>query len=236
MLDWDWEAAEAGFRQAIALNPSSDGAHQSCGPLLAGLGRSSEAVQRSTARARAESAVPGHGNGPRMDALHGGRLPAAIETCRLVMDMQRLFTPAWRVLGAALIQMGRAAEGIAELEAAAATAPTDPVVLAWLAHAKAHSGVSAVWRTTILAALRRQCGRNGSSPPYHLALAHVATGRRRGGVPPARCRVRGARPGARAPRVRASAVRADSQRREVFGSPESGPSAAGNRYQVSGVV
>ena len=30
MLDWDWDAAEAGFRQAITLNPSSDGAHRWC--------------------------------------------------------------------------------------------------------------------------------------------------------------------------------------------------------------
>jgi len=35
MLDWDWETAEAGFRQAIALNPSSDGAHRWYGLLLA---------------------------------------------------------------------------------------------------------------------------------------------------------------------------------------------------------
>src|SRR5258706_21617 len=39
MLDWDWTAAEAGFHQAIALNPSSDGAHRMYGLLLAGLGR-----------------------------------------------------------------------------------------------------------------------------------------------------------------------------------------------------
>ena len=65
-----------------------------------------------------------------------GDYPAAIDVCRHVMDMQRLFTPAWRVLGAALIEMGCVAEGVAELEAAGAIAPTDPVLLAWLAHAK----------------------------------------------------------------------------------------------------
>jgi hypothetical protein len=90
------------------------------------------------------------------------------------MDMQRLFTPAWRVLGASLIQMGRAAEGVAELEAAAAIASTDPVLLAWLAHAKAIGGECGVART-ILAALEG-LRRERFVPAYHLALAHVGLG------------------------------------------------------------
>ena len=103
-----------------------------------------------------------------------GDYQAAIETCRLVMDMQRLFTPAWRVLGASLIQMGRVAEGVAELEAAAAVASTDPVVLAWLAHAKATCAECGVAKT-ILAALE-EMRQERFVPAYHLALAHVALG------------------------------------------------------------
>jgi len=90
------------------------------------------------------------------------------------MDMQRLFTPAWRVLGASLIQMGRVAEGVSELEAAAAIASTDPVLLAWLAHAKAICGDCAVART-ILGALDRLRSER-FVPAYHLALAHVGLG------------------------------------------------------------
>ena len=74
MLDWEWDAAEAGFRQAIALNPSSDGAHRWCGLLLAGLGRSTEAIRESQ-RARAGSVVPRRRHERRLDAVHGGRLP-----------------------------------------------------------------------------------------------------------------------------------------------------------------
>jgi serine/threonine-protein kinase len=90
------------------------------------------------------------------------------------MDMQRHFTPAWRVLGASLVQMGRVAEGVAELEAAAAIASTDPVLLAWLAHAKAICGECGVARTILggLESMRQE----RFVPAYHLALAHVGLG------------------------------------------------------------
>jgi TolB-like protein len=174
MLDWDWNAAEAGFRQAIALNPSSDGAHRWYGLLLAGLGRSSEAVRESQRARELDPLCLVVGTSDAWTRYMAGDYEAAIEVCRYVMDMQRLFTPAWRVLGASLIQMGRVAEGVAELEAAAAIASTDPVLLAWLAHAKAIRGDCGVAKT-ILAALdgMRQ---ERYVPAYHLALAHVGLG------------------------------------------------------------
>jgi len=77
------------------------------------------------------------------------------------------------VLAACLIQMGRVAEGVAELETAAVTS-TDPVLLAWLAHAKAIRGECGVARTilTALQGMRQEC----FVPAYHLALAHVGLG------------------------------------------------------------
>jgi TolB-like protein len=174
MLDWDWEAAEAGFRQAIALNPSSDGAHRWYGILLAGLGRSSEAVQESQRASELDPLCLVVGTSDAWTRYIAGDHEGAIKVCRYIMDMQRHFTPAWRVLGASLIQMGRVAEGVAELEAAAAIASTDPVLLAWLAHAKAIRGDCGVART-ILAAL--DCLRpERFVPAYHLALAHVGLG------------------------------------------------------------
>ena len=174
MLDWDWEAAEAGFRQAIALNPSSDGAHRWYGILLAGVGRSSEAVRESQRARELDPLCLVVGTSDAWTRYMAGDYDGAIEVCRYVMDMRRLFTPAWRVLGASLIQMGRVAEGVAELEAAAAIAATDPVLLAWLAHAKATWGECGVAKT-ILAALD-EMRHERFVPAYHLALAHVALG------------------------------------------------------------
>ena len=174
MLDWDWEGAEAGFRQSIALNPSSDGGHRWYGLLLAGVGRSSEAVREAQRAHELDPLCLVTGTGAAWTQYMAGEYQAAIDTCRLVMDMQRLFTPAWRLLGASLIQMGRNAEGVSELEAAAAIAPTDPVLLAWLAHAKATCGECGVARTIVAAldGLRQE----RFVPAYHLSLAYVGLG------------------------------------------------------------
>ena len=174
MLDWDWEAAEAGFRQSIALNPSSDGAHRWYGILLAGLGRSSEAVRESQRASELDPLCLVVGTSNAWTRYMAGDYEGAINVCRYVMDMQRHFTPAWRVLGASLIQMGCVAEGVAELEAAGAIAPTDPVLLAWLAHAKAVRGECGLART-ILAALEGM-RHERFVPAYHVALAHVGLG------------------------------------------------------------
>jgi len=174
MLDWDWEAAEAGFRQAIALNPSSDGAHRWYGILLAGLGRSSEAVREAQRARELDPLCLVAGTSDAWTRYMAGDYEGAIKVCRYIMDMQRHFTPAWRVLGASLIEMGCVAEGVAELEAAGAIAPTDPVLLAWLAHAKAIRGECGLART-ILAALEGM-RQERFVPAYHVALAHVGLG------------------------------------------------------------
>jgi TolB-like protein len=174
MLDWDWEAAEAGFRQAISLNPSSDGSHRWYGILLAGLGRSSEAVRESQRASELGPMCLVVGTSDAWTRYIAGDYAGAIKVCRYVMDMEHHFTPAWRVLGASMMQMGRVAEGVAELEAAAAIASTDPVLLAWLAHGKAIGGDCSVART-ILAALDR-LRPDRFVPAYHLALAHVGLG------------------------------------------------------------
>jgi TolB-like protein/Flp pilus assembly protein TadD len=174
MLDWDWEAAEAGFRQAMALNPSSDGGHRWCGILLAGLGRLSEAVREVQRARELDPLCLVTGTSDAWTRYIAGDYETAIDLCRYVMDMQRHFTPAWRVLGVSLIQMGRVAEGVAELEAAAAIASTDPVLLAWLAHAKAIRGDCGVARTILTALDHLRSER--FVPAYHLALAHVGLG------------------------------------------------------------
>ena len=173
MLDWDWEGAEVGFRQALALNPSSDGAHRWYGLLLAGLGRSSEAIREAQRAHELDPLCLVTGTGAAWTQYMAGEYQPAIDTCRIVMDMQGSFAPAWRVLAASLIQMGRVAEGVAELETAAVTS-TDPVLLAWLAHAKAIRGECGVARTILkaLEGLRQE----RFVPAYHLALAQVGLG------------------------------------------------------------
>ena len=200
----------AGDRASI---PSSDGAHRWYG--LAARRAWQIVPKRSANRSARASWIRcawSSARGRAWTQYMAGDYQASIETCRSVMDMKRDFTPAWRVLGAALIQMGRAAEGVAELEAAAATAPADPVLLAWLAHAKALRGECGV-ATTILEALDRLRPQRfvPRVPPCARARGLWQT---RPGVRAARSGVRRARPGAHQPRpatrgsIRSAATRA----------------------------
>jgi TolB-like protein len=175
MLDWDWAAAEAGFRQAAALNPSSDGAHRWYALLLAGLGRHTEALREARRARELDPLCLVVGTSAAWIQYVTGDCEGAIATCRNVMDMDPRFPPSRRVLGAALLQLGRAAEAVAELESAAAEAPEDPVLLAWLAHAKAVVGDCGVASVLLQALDRLRLKR--FVPAYHLALPHVALGR-----------------------------------------------------------
>jgi TolB-like protein/Tfp pilus assembly protein PilF len=174
MLDWNWEAAEAGFKQAVALNPSSDCAHRWYGLLLAGLGRCEEAVREAQRARELDPLSLVVGTSAAWTQYMAGDYGAAIDTCRNVLEMRPYFPPASRVLGAALIQMGRVAEGIMEMEAAAANTPANAVLLSWLAHAKAEWGECGVART-LLDAIGRLRGEL-FVPAFHVALVHVGLG------------------------------------------------------------
>jgi TolB-like protein/Flp pilus assembly protein TadD len=174
MLDWDWEAAEAGYRQAAVLNPSSDGAHRWYGLLLAGLGRFTEAVREAHRARELDPLCLVVGTSAAWTQYVTGDYEAAIATCRQVIDMDASFPPARRVLGAALLQLGRAIEAVSELESAATIVPGDPVLLAWLAHAKAITGECGV--ASVLVQELERIRERRFVPAYHVALAHVGLG------------------------------------------------------------
>jgi Flp pilus assembly protein TadD len=174
LLDWDWRAAEDGFRRAITLNPSSDGAHRWYGLLLAGMGRCEEAVREAQRARELDPLCLVVGTSAAWIQFMAGDFESAIDTCRNVLDMKPHFPPATRVLGAALLQLEHAAEGIAEMEAAAATSFDNPVLLSWLAHAKAVRGECGVARTLLDAIDRLRADR--FVPSLHVALAHVGLG------------------------------------------------------------
>ena len=71
-----------------------------------------------------------------------GDFAAAIDECRNALDMDPEFIPAGRVLAAAYLQTGRDTEALSSLEYKASLTDVDydPLLLAWLAHAKAVLG------------------------------------------------------------------------------------------------
>jgi Flp pilus assembly protein TadD len=78
---------------------------------------------------------------------------------------------ARRLLGAALLQLGRTGEAIVELASAAALADGDPVLMAWLAHAQAVAGDPREARRLLVELRAIEAERYVS--PYHVALVQT---------------------------------------------------------------
>jgi len=102
-----------------------------------------------------------------------GDFDAAIDHCRNTIDMDPEFMPARRLLAAVYLQAGRLREALSELETAASLTDgdSDPVLLAWLAHAKATTG--APREAAALLTRVRALGRERYVPPYHMAIAYA---------------------------------------------------------------
>ena len=172
MLDFDWNTAEASYLKALQLNPSSESAHRGYAMLLSALGRHREAVRESDKAIELDPLCLVVGGSAAWVAYAAGDYPAAIEIARNTIDMDPEFVRARRVLGAAYLQSGRHVDAVRELEASAAL--TDhPVLLAWLAHAKAVTGHA----RDAEAVVARMLTQTGYRQHYALAVAYVGLGR-----------------------------------------------------------
>jgi TolB-like protein len=171
MHDLDWSGAEQAYTQAIALNPSCETAHRKYAILLSATCRHGEALRESDRACALDPlclAVATTGAWVRFTA---GDYDGAIAECRNAIDMDPALTSARRVLGAAFLLAGREGAALVELESAAAIADADPVLLAWLAHAKAATGSHAEARS--LVARARALSNERYVSPYHLAIAYA---------------------------------------------------------------
>jgi serine/threonine-protein kinase len=174
MLHWDWEGAEASYRQALSLNPSSEAAHRYYAHMLVALGREREALTEVQRAVELDPLCLVVGSSAGWIRYTASDYDGSIDACRNVIDMDRRFLAARCVQAAALLQHGQPAQAVEELESVATMAPENPVVLSWLAHAKAVTGDRGV-ASVLLQALQR-LGERRYVPSYHLALVHVGLG------------------------------------------------------------
>jgi tetratricopeptide (TPR) repeat protein len=102
-----------------------------------------------------------------------GDFDAAVDHSRNTIDMDPEFMPARRVLAAAYLQSGRETEALTELDTAGSLAEggSDPLLLAWLAHAKAVTGSRR--DAAMLLARAQSLEQERYVSAYHLALAYV---------------------------------------------------------------
>jgi TolB-like protein/tetratricopeptide (TPR) repeat protein len=178
VLEWNWNGAEKAYKTALAFNPSNESIHRFYGLYLAARGRTAEA---SAALDRAYDLDPlclVVNTSAALVRFLGRDFNPAIERCRDTLDMDDGFTPARRLLTAALLQAGRRDEATTELEVLA-RAQLDPVSLAWLAHGFATLGDR---RAGGILERLADLARERYVSAYHRALPHVAIGDRDGAL------------------------------------------------------
>jgi TolB-like protein/tetratricopeptide (TPR) repeat protein len=175
MLEWDWRGAERAYTEAIVLNPSHETAHRSYGLLLAALGRPTEALRESDRACEMDPlcVVVNSGGNAWVRYLVGDYV-GAVARSREAVQMEPGYLVAHRVLAAAYLLSGRESDAITVLENALSSSGEDPVILAWLAHARAVTGCRTVAADLVN---RLHClADTRHLPSYHLALALVGLG------------------------------------------------------------
>lgn len=173
MHDLDWSAAESSYADAMAQNPSYESAHRAYGMALSVQGRHAEAIRASERACELDPLCLVVGTTAGWTRYVAGDYDAAIDHCRNTIDMDPEFMPARRVLAAAYLQSGRRTEALSELESVMSLGDgdSDPMLLAWLAHAKAVTGNRREAKALIMRA--RALDRERYVPSYHLAMAFV---------------------------------------------------------------
>jgi TolB-like protein/DNA-binding winged helix-turn-helix (wHTH) protein len=138
--DWDWQAAENGFKHALESNPDQATAHQRYSLYLSAMGRSAESLNEIK---RAHDLDP---LSLSINFSLGWRLyltreyDQAIQQSRGTIDLDPNFVLAHLVLGQAYEQKGQYDLAISELKKATALSPNSPLMLGALGHAYAAAG------------------------------------------------------------------------------------------------
>jgi TolB-like protein/Flp pilus assembly protein TadD len=172
LWDFDWERAEAGFRRAIALNPSSADAHDLYGRMCAAQQRFDDAL---ALQRRAQELDPlAHRLDVATTLLRAGRYAEAEAEAARAVEFEPEYDRTHATLGWAQFKQGDVAHGLASLERAVALSPNDTQWLAQLGEARALSGDVAGARD-ILRQLEERT-KTGYVSPYHLAFVYTGLG------------------------------------------------------------
>jgi tetratricopeptide (TPR) repeat protein len=100
-FQWNWSAAEADYKKAIELNPSSAAAHHWYALQLAQLGRNDEALQEITVAQKHEPLSPIIRAARAKILLVGRRFHDAAAQCQKALELEVNFVPAYSVLAQA---------------------------------------------------------------------------------------------------------------------------------------
>jgi serine/threonine-protein kinase len=170
--EFDWAAAEAGFKRAIELSPSFADAYDLYGRLCAALARFDDALALQT---RANDLDPlAHRLDRVTTLLRAGRFGEAIVAAEEAVEFEPTYGRARATLGWAYFLSGREAEGLEHLKAAVSLTASSTMWLGQLGQAYAMVGEAAKARE-ILRELE-QCATTRYISPYHFAYVYTGLG------------------------------------------------------------
>jgi TolB-like protein/DNA-binding winged helix-turn-helix (wHTH) protein/tetratricopeptide (TPR) repeat protein len=114
--EWDWQGAESGYKQAIALNPNYAMAHHWYGDFLAGVGRVEEGMAEIRKAEELDPLSPVIRVSSAGLSCWFGRCADAIKELQRTLDMYPDFVEAHEALAEIYGYLGRYQESLAELE------------------------------------------------------------------------------------------------------------------------
>lgn len=175
-FDWDWAAAEAGFRRASEINPNYATTHHWYSHLLRALRRFDEALDEIR---RAQSLDPLSliiNSNVGSALFYAGRYAEAEAQYKRVLEMNARFAPTYWSLGRLKLHTGDVNDAIAFHEKAVEVSDRDPAYLCSLGHAYGIAG-----RREQAQRLLREVeamGKRRYVAPMDLALIHLGLGDR----------------------------------------------------------
>jgi tetratricopeptide (TPR) repeat protein len=173
VYDWSWQTAETRFQKAIELNPQYALAHQWYADYLTDMGRHSEAMAQIHEALALEPLSMIIRRDVAYHLFFQRDYEGAIAQLEAVLRADPHYVAARSLLGRALIERGRHAEGLAQLQEVAPNLPA-PAALSFVAYGEAAAGRRDRARKTLarLSALSS----DEYVSPYYIALVHARLG------------------------------------------------------------
>jgi DNA-binding NtrC family response regulator/TolB-like protein/Tfp pilus assembly protein PilF len=174
VYDWDWLAAEQGYKRALDLSPNYAAAHHGYADYLAATGRTLEALCEIAKAQELDTLSLVYSMEIAWNWFMAREYERALDQSCKTLEMEPFFTPAQHTLGLASEQLGKYDEAIAAFQKALTGSGGNPVPLAALAHAYAMAGRGCE-ATKKLDELQ-QLSETAYVPPYWMALVYASLG------------------------------------------------------------
>ncbi len=174
VFDWDWTAAESGFKRAIELDPSYLTAHHWYADYLTARGRHKEALARIKQALELEPLSLIINRDVGWNQYFAGQYDQAIDQLQKTLEMDPNFVPALSLIARVFEQKGRYTEAIAALEKANRLSPDKTAYKDMLGHTYGVSGQRAEAQK-VLRELTEP-SRQSYVSPYFLARIYAGLG------------------------------------------------------------